>query len=205
MIVGLTGVAQVGKDTAAKALIEDGYKRVGFADALREILYALNPLIPTSGVESGNHAEVIIKERETVRLREIVDVFGWDGAKQNKEVRELLQRLGTEGGRKVLWDDIWIDAALNGVSCWDSVVLTDVRFDNEAAALREMAGVVIKVVRPGYGPINTHASDAGISAELVDHVIANDGTVEELHAEIRRIVENEQHEQRSSYRLKRAA
>ena len=50
-IIGLSGFARSGKDEAAKVLVEEfGFKRVGFADKLREVLYALNPLVE---VKSG--------------------------------------------------------------------------------------------------------------------------------------------------------
>jgi dephospho-CoA kinase len=47
-VIGLTGYAQTGKDTVGEILVRDhGFKRVAFADAVRECVYALNPLIPT--------------------------------------------------------------------------------------------------------------------------------------------------------------
>lgn len=206
MIFGLTGVAQVGKDTAAKALIESGYRRVGFADALREMLYALNPLIPTSGVDVDERGEIIPASAVT-RLREVVDVFGWEGAKQSKEVRELLQRLGTEAGREILGENIWIDTALGEFDYFktNKIVVSDVRFDNEAEAIRRRCGVVVKIERPGFAPINNHASDAGISAELIDHIVTNDGSIDDLHKQIRSILNYEQSKQRGNHRLKRAA
>ena len=46
LLIGLTGVAQSGKDTAAKVLIKKhGFRRIGFADKVRDCLLALNPLV----------------------------------------------------------------------------------------------------------------------------------------------------------------
>jgi 50S ribosomal subunit-associated GTPase HflX len=46
MIIGLSGYAQVGKDTVANILVQHhGYKRVAFADKIRECLFALDPII----------------------------------------------------------------------------------------------------------------------------------------------------------------
>ena len=46
MIVGFSGYARCGKDTAADHLVEHyGFEHRGFADKLREALYALNPII----------------------------------------------------------------------------------------------------------------------------------------------------------------
>src|SRR5581483_2011292 len=95
-LLGLMGYAQAGKDTVAKLLVEEfGFTRIAFADALREALYALNPLIPFEG--------------DHVRLRWLIDASGWEEAKvRHPEVRELLQRLGTESGRNVLGADVWV-------------------------------------------------------------------------------------------------
>src|SRR4051794_16838163 len=83
-LVGLTGYARSGKDTAAQVLINKGFNRVAFADPMKNMLYALNP---------------IVVECSELRLREIVDRDGWEGAKRLSEVRELLQRVGTDAGR----------------------------------------------------------------------------------------------------------
>jgi dephospho-CoA kinase len=57
-LVGLTGYARSGKDTAAQVLINDGFNRVAFADPMKNMLYALNP---------------IVVECSELRVREIVD------------------------------------------------------------------------------------------------------------------------------------
>ena len=50
MIVGITGYAQHGKDTAAQVLVtEFGFVRVGFADALKELALAVNPIVTPPG------------------------------------------------------------------------------------------------------------------------------------------------------------
>jgi hypothetical protein len=173
-LIGLTGYAQSGKDTAAKILIENGYTRVAFADALRNMLYALNPIVipGTSGMRVD-------------RLQYLVDKRGWEVAKRQPEVRQLLQRLGTEAGRKVLGENIWIETALRGYTSHSApVVITDVRFDNEAQAVVNAGGHVIKIERPGYARVNSHVSDAGIDPALLSATIVNDGTVKDLHSNI---------------------
>src|SRR6478736_3251293 len=102
MIIGLSGYARSGKDEAAKVLVEEyGFTRIAFADKLRDFLLAVDPIV---GVDFFEH--------EVYRLSDIIMEFGWDGYKETidaDEIRMLLQRLGTEAGRQVLWDSIWID------------------------------------------------------------------------------------------------
>lgn len=167
MIIGLSGYARSGKDTAAHALVGHGYNRVAFADKLREFLLRLNPIVDTYS---------------QFRVSDVIEQYGWDGYKESgygAEIRELLQRLGTECGRELISDTIWIDAALNGTKGRD-IVVTDVRFPNEAQAIKDRGGYVIRVVRPGVGPANSHPSETALDDWDFDAVILNDGSVGEL-------------------------
>lgn len=177
MIVGLSGYARSGKDEAAKALVSHGYRRVAFADALRNILYVTNPLIPRQDFH-------VVE-----RLRSIVDNLGWDDAKDTyPEIRRLLQVLGTEGGREIMGENIWVETAFKDVSPGDDVVLTDVRFMNEGDYIKSLGGAVIKVVREGFGPVNAHISDNAMESYEFDYTINNNGTVQDLHDEVLSIV-----------------
>lgn len=186
MIIGLTGVAQVGKDTAAAALIERGWVRVAFADPLREMLYALNPKV----TDEGCFVDYV---------KTMVDEVGWEKAKKHPEVRRLLQRLGTEAGRGVLGEDCWVDLAhrkinkLRGDAAargdnQPSVVLTDVRFANEASMIRSLGGYVVRIIRPGISAINGHVSESGVPDKLVDHTLENGGSIADLQEGIVRFV-----------------
>lgn len=186
-IVGLSGFARSGKDEAAAVLVDEfGFTRVAFADKLREMLYQLNPYInPTKENYFTSH-------KVPVLLQEVIEEFGWDGYKETQygtEVRRLLQRLGTEAGRKTLWDTIWIDAAFKGVDS-NRIVVTDARFYNEFDAVRDRGGVIWRIERKGVGPANGHASEM----EAIDYphfalTIPNDHGLEDYHNQIRTNVE----------------
>lgn len=178
MIIGLSGYARSGKDEAAKALIEAGFIRLAFADKLREVLYALNPYV----VDDSGY--------EHVNLQTVIDDYGWDGYKETpwgSEIRRLIQRLGTEAGRQTLWDSIWVDATMNQIIPGQNYVITDVRFPNEANAVKQAGGRVWRIERPGVGPANTHASEVSLDDWDFDVIIANDGTIEEYHRKIRAV------------------
>lgn len=164
-ITGLCGFSGVGKDTVAEILVRHhNFIRIGLADPLREMLWALNPIVAAEGL----------------RVREIVETLGWDQAKRtHAEIRQLLQRMGTEAGRKILGEDIWIQTAheripFNAVKNHNlGVVIPDVRFPNEAQWIHDIGGKVVRITRPGYGPVNSHISDAGIPEDLIDWTIDN--------------------------------
>lgn len=154
MLVGLIGRQRSGKDFAAQILGEErGVQRLAFADPIRDALYALNPLVDYC-----------------VSLRYIVDDIGWDQAKEKfVEVRSLLQRLGTEVGRKQFGDSFWVDQAMrkyeNLTDNGKDVVFTDVRFGNEIETIRERGGFIWKIERLDQEPEDpndpkiTHASE----------------------------------------------
>ena len=177
-LIAFTGYSQVGKDEAAKALAPLGYERVAFADAVRDALYAIDPLVPIRDEHGGG----------TKRLSTLVDQVGWDIAKKYDEVRRLLQRVGTEGGRGIHGEECWVrvawDKIIDRLRDGKKVAVTDVRFENEAEAIRRLSGVIVRVTRPGRGPVNNHVSDAGQDFDA-DHELVNDGTRTNWIADVR--------------------
>jgi len=59
-------------------------------------------------------------------------------------------------------------------------IITDVRFPNEARAIKNKGGIVIRVNRPGVSPINNHPSEVGLDDWKFDYVINNDSSVDHL-------------------------
>jgi hypothetical protein len=168
MIIGLTGYAQSGKDTVAKMLVDNyGYTRIAFADKIREFLYETAP--------------------DYIKL--LVDEVGWDKAKQNSTVRELLQNTGV-GARKVFGEDFWISQAFSGKRDLDNLVITDVRFTNEADYIKWFPGSQLwRVKRLGVEAVNSHASETQLDGYPVDQIIVNNGTIADLEALVlRRLV-----------------
>lgn len=186
MIIGCTGPAQVGKDSVGKVLVDHfGYTRIAFADKMKAALYALNPWVTPRDVKSG--VEFKQFPTGTWKLQQVVDSVGWDRAKLLPEVRGLLQRLGTEAGRDVLGEDVWIEAAWKDLDTplyAARVVVTDVRFENEARWIRNHGGQVVHVSRPGYGAWNEHVSEAGVGKEPMDWEVANDGGLGDLRSKV---------------------
>jgi len=162
-VIGISGYARSGKDTVAEKLAEVGYVRGSFADAIREALYRLNPTV----------GEELLKAK--------VDRLGWETAKAIPEVRELLQRFGTEVGREMFGDNIWIDYLFDSLSDGSKIVIPDVRYPNEADAITVLGGAVWRVERDGVNAINGHISDSAMNDYSFDTVVYNNGTIEELY------------------------
>lgn len=164
-LIGLTGYAQSGKDTVASILVEKyGYRRIAFADKIRDFLYGVNPMVACS---------------PTGYLQDLVNLVGWDKAKQEPQVRRLLQDLGISA-RELLDEDIWVNSALKGVTSGERIVVTDVRFENEAAKISLLGGQLWRIKRVGVGPVNDHVSESELDGYKVDQIFVNNGTLEDL-------------------------
>lgn len=173
-IVGLSGYAGVGKDTCAQFLVDRHlFERRAIADRVRAVVL-------DSGVRLAGERH----QGETVER--VVHALGWEQAKRVPEVRTLLQRLGT-AVRDHLGEDAWLAPTLADMRPGGRYVITDVRFTNEADAIRARGGVVLRVERPGFGPVNRHISETEMAAYDVDGVIANDGTLADLRDRTERV------------------
>lgn len=190
-IIGLSGYARSGKDEAAAVLVKEfGFTRVAFADKLREVLYALNPIVGLW--EARDELKPTLKHYNTVQ--DVIYQYGWDGYKETHygpEIRRLLQRLGTEAGRETLWDSIWVDAALTGHPEDAKLVVTDCRFPNEAQAVVERGGKMVRISRKGVGPANSHASEISLDDWNFDWRIDNDYSLEQYHTDVRYLMERD--------------
>lgn len=162
VVIGVCGFARTGKDTVASILVErHGFVRRGFADALREQLLVLDPFVSPYR-----------------RLSDLITDRGWDAAKEDvPEVRRLMQVYGTDV-RRAEHADVWIETLQRWVASTDAtrIVVPDVRFPNEVGSV----SALVRVTRPGVGPVNEHVSDNLVNDLRADYTISNDGTIEDL-------------------------
>lgn len=186
MIIGASGYARSGKDSLADILVEDyGFKKKSFADTLRECAYALNPVVGVEVYKSD------VEFVEPLHLQQAIDRWGWQGYKETiygPEIRRLLQRLGTEAGRLILGDNIWVDATLKDVKDEDNIVIADMRFPNEQEAIEARGGITIRINRPGIEPANTHPSEVALDNADFHFTINNSGTLEDLRNDVHEVM-----------------
>lgn len=167
MILGLTGRARSGKSTVASYLVrEHGFVEHSFAAPIRAfVAHILGTDL--AGLEAG-------KEREVA----------WLGG--GLTPRWLMQTAGTEWGRKMIHDQLWVRSCLMraqaDVSAGRPVVISDVRFDNEAEAIRYAGGEVWEIMRDGAGVTGTHASEAGVSSRHIQWTFFNNRSLADLEA-----------------------
>ena len=177
MIIGFAGLAGAGKNEAAKAL---PYTQIGFADAIKEMTIAIDPIIsfhPVSGM---------------IHLSSLLEYDSFEGLKRSSsELRRILQELGMSMRQRN--EEFWIDQVWGRIvkEQLEDVCVTDVRFLNEITFIKRECmpiGFTIWIERPGVIQ-SSHASENSITALDCDGFVLNDGTIEQLHSKVQEEVE----------------
>ena len=120
-----------------------------------------------------------IEEAETYFYDEILNVFDDDsGTALSISPRQAYQIYGTQIWRSVR-DSIWLDQAKALYNNGSSLIVTDVRFANEADYIREH-GTLFHVERTAAATVAEHVSEDGIEPDEGDVMIFNNGTLQEL-------------------------
>lgn len=187
MILGLSGAAGAGKDTFGYVLRDEfDFYKTAYADRLREALYTLNPLVVCNSDQYGPHDGPIAYRR----LASVIDEQGWEGYKDGHysgEIRRLIQLMGTEVGRGIAGKNVWVDATFRDMPVDKSVVVTDVRFPNEAQAIVDRGGYIVKIIRPGVdNRAHAHPSETSMNDWQFDFEITNNArTISEYEEHVR--------------------
>ena len=178
ILIGFTGQPGSGKNAAADHLTaRHDFRQVAFADAIRQAVLTIDPWVDTF-----------------YRLREVVRAWGWETAKRNSpEVRRLLQVFGTEVGRDMFGTESWVDQVFKKLDSFPQgqrVVITDVRFANEADALWARGGFLVRLRRDAshHGGVLDHRSETESAALVPDYYLSNQTSLEELHRRLDRLV-----------------
>lgn len=167
MLIGLAGAARAGKDTIGGIICtEYGFKRIAFADVMKAFALAVDPIVGFFDTRDGG---------VPMRLSTVVERRGWDKAKENPEIRQLLQRIGTEGGRNLFGENFWVENTFRALdTANEDWVVTDVRFQNEFTAVKERGGLMAYVSRHGVEAANGHRSEHDLDGYTFDRIIRND-------------------------------
>lgn len=159
IILGITGNKQSGKDTIAN-FIKRWYSKPGqvahvnFADPLKdEVCKGLG-----------------IKRDEL--------------EKNKKHYRLILQGWGTDYRRELCGQDYWTKQWLLKANAMppetDILVVSDIRFLNEAAVIKNSGGVIWRITRPTTESKDLHPSEVEMEQIKPDYAFFNDGTLLDL-------------------------
>lgn len=169
ILIGFSGPAGSGKDTAAQALVRHaGFETMAFADTLK------------LGISEMFHFDYSLFESRETKEKKVPGL--------NHSPRELAQIIGTECARKMIGENTWIHIMARRYQEFcerehTRLAITDVRFENEADWIRHSGGVVVHLVRHGVPwKKDGHESERGIEMHYEDCLIKNMDGVEELES-----------------------
>src|SRR5688500_16255634 len=169
-IVCFSGKKGAGKDTAAEILVKNhDFKRIALADPLRELCSKVfgiefNTFLDPDKKDKELPERIVLDFHHIDKLREIIEEeWGFEITMEAREAmeehhgtifrtpRDVLVTVGTELIRDHVRPDIWIILAFSAITKHGgSVVITDVRFQNERDAFSKAGAVLCLVKRPGF-------------------------------------------------------
>jgi hypothetical protein len=203
MIIGICGFIGSGKDTIADYLVNfHEFRRESFANTLKDAV---------SAVFGWDRTMLEGRTKAAREWREQVDPW-WAERLDMPTLtpRWVLQYWGTEVCRKGFHDDIWIASLENKLrTSKDNVVISDCRFPNEISSIRNAGGKIVWVKRgelPSWYDTaveankghnwavqdlkmqKIHASETAWVGTEFDHIIENDGTIDDLYQQIAELI-----------------
>ena len=187
MLIGVVGLIGSGKGTVSDRLDQKhNFRKDSFAKSLKDAV---------SSMFNWDREMLEGKTDESRQWREKPDAFWSKRFGKDVTPRWVLQYFGTEVMRQGMHDAIWIDSCM---ARYDGkpTVIADTRFENEIKIIREMGGSILLVkrgqdpdwftdyVEGNVVPKNVHLSEYAWAKSEYDHLITNDGTLEDLHSKI---------------------
>ena len=188
MIIGICGLIGSGKGTVADILVDQGFKKVSFADKLKD---------GVSTIFGWDRAMLEGDTDESRTWREQRDDFWSAETKMEVTPRLVLQLFGTDCMRNGFDDGVWVSLLKKTIlDNPGNYVVPDVRFENEIAMLRDIGGEVWEVQRgrtpewpikyeiTGVEPAEIHPSEWRWIKSRKDVVIENNSTLAELNRQV---------------------
>lgn len=212
MLISISGLIGSGKDTAADYLCTvHGFKRMSFGASLKDAV---------SVIFNWDRELLEGSTKHSREWREEVDT--WWATRlgiPHLTPRWVLQQWGTEVARKAFHDEIWVASVENKLlNIKEDIVITDCRFPNEIAAVKNAGGITMRTHR-GEDPewldfantlnttdneavkihcmeqlekFNVHASEYSSVGLEYDYHLDNNGLIDDLHKQLGNILSSQQ-------------
>ena len=204
-LIGISGKIGSGKDTVATIIQElyPQYEVKKFAGKLKDIASILTG-IPVEKFEDQEFKKTDLgKEWSYVYPDQYYD--DGESVMVCMSVRQLLQKLGTDALRDNLHENVWVNALMadyvekpvnvlegEGYRLEDTLpnwIITDTRFPNEAKIIEEKDGILLRVERSTCN-LGTHPSETALDDFPFEHVIFNNGSMDDLRNEVKKFLES---------------
>jgi hypothetical protein len=183
MLIGITGKIGSGKTTAEQTLVGRGFIKYSFAKPLKEIALTLG----------FSHDQVYGTQQQKLEVNKVWGI----------SARQFLQKFGTDICRDFLptvlptMKKLWLTCfkIFYNANKENNIVISDVRFLDEAEIIRACGGIVVKLIRPsndegdlaaadGKSEYKKHASEIEMEKIEPDVTVVNDTTLASFCQEI---------------------
>ena len=159
LLIGLIGLKQSGKDTFADYLVEKHhFKKLAFAEPVKQICRTM--FLLTEAQLNDPHQ------------KEVVD------ARWGISPRQMMQKVGTDMVRQVWGDDFWVKNMdirhRQQIGIDGNVVVSDVRFPNEAKWVRDRGGLLVRIEDGRRQPTDSHPSETSQASIGEDVCVFNE-------------------------------
>jgi len=180
LLIGISGKARSGKDTIGEYIVNSyDFQAHSFAGPIKRAVCEM------FGIDMSLFETEELKEK-------VIPFWGYSP-------RQMAQMLGTEGGRDLFDSNIWVRRAYvewlalmkssiammkinkSILPAFNGMVITDVRFENEAKWIRSEGGTIIHVTRDSAMKVSNHCSENGIKPLKGETHIVNNGSLAELY------------------------
>lgn len=186
-IIGFAGRLASGKTELASICEKYGYEKLYFALPLKQLcadllnitIDELNTLKRNNNVIDYFVTEECVNEIHKRTNINFDDINQTIGGKIIKNVRELLQIIGTDVIRK--FNTNWhVEQIKNMIDNNVKYVIDDVRFPNEKKLIEELGGTCWYVIRPTLDNVSNHESETSLKWKNFENIIVNDNSLEYL-------------------------
>ena len=190
ILVGFVGFINSGKGTAADILCSRGFNKLSFADPVKD----------ATAIIFGWDRHLLEGDTKESRVwRENPDPFWTEVMGRNFTPREALQKIGTEAGRHVFHEDLWLLSLKKRLK--GNTVVPDTRFQNEIDFIHKQGGIIVQISKgkqPDWYEAASEANNGDIKSIVkmqkygihesewkwidynTDYCIYNDGTLQDL-------------------------
>jgi hypothetical protein len=193
-IIALTGYAGSGKDTIAECLIDQGWHRLAFADRLKEMAWDIDPVVDWDEFGLPVYLQTYAAQEEPEVSMELAKKYSAFGRMFLQNLGQAVRdHIGPDTWVNMLERDAWEEHQVNGT---EKFIITDLRYPNEVDWVEQNTlsskNLIVRIERPGVGPVNSHVSDAGMDRLKwrTDFTLVNDGTPQEAADQILDYLQN---------------
>ena len=180
MLIGIAGKAGSGKDEVTGYLSKAfGFSQLTFAEPIKDALQIMFDM------------DIHTLEKMGFKENPIPGI--------GVSLRELYQTLGTDWAREKIDKDIWVKQLATRLQAYpgSNVIVSDVRFENEAEFIRANGGHIIHIQRDNAETVREHVSETGVKfISGKDLLINNNGSRNALYdkaAQTLQVIKDEHH------------